>query len=86
MRKISLRVFKEARHGDSLFLSKGENMLTGGRHRPSILADAFEAVLASIYLDGGIEPARELVLRFIVPELKIINLPKAAIIRPCFRR
>ena len=50
-------------------MSKGENN-TGGRHRPSILADAFEAVLASIYLDGGIEPARELVLRFIVPELK----------------
>lgn len=60
---------KELGIGDSLFLSKGENN-TGGRHRPSILADAFEAVLASIYLDGGIEPARELVLRFIVPELK----------------
>ena len=60
---------KELGIGESLFLSKGENN-TGGRQRPSILADAFEAVLASIYLDGGIEPARELVLRFIVPELK----------------
>ena len=37
----------------------------GGRKRPSILADAFEAVLAAIYLDGGIEPAKKFVFRFI---------------------
>lgn len=37
----------------------------GGRERPSILADATEALLGAIYLDGGIEPARAFVLRFI---------------------
>ena len=37
----------------------------GGRKRPSILADATEALLGAIYLDGGIEPARAFVLRFI---------------------
>ena len=38
--------------------------------RSSILADAFEAVLAAIYLDGGMEKAREFVLRFTVPEME----------------
>ena len=37
----------------------------GGRQRPSILADAVEALLGAIYLDGGIEPARAFVLSFI---------------------
>ena len=47
-----------------LLFGKGE-VLTGGKDRPSILADAFEAVLAAIYLDGGIEPAKKFVFRFI---------------------
>lgn len=46
--------------GDYLLFGKGE-VLTGGKDRPSILADAFEAVLAAIYLDGGIEPAKKFV-------------------------
>ena len=37
----------------------------GGRNRSSILADAFEAVIAAIYLDGGLECARSFVLRFV---------------------
>lgn len=58
---------KQLNIGDYLRLGKGERN-TGGADRPSILADAFEAVVAAIYLDGGMEPATELVLRFIVPE------------------
>jgi ribonuclease III len=50
--------------GDYLLLGKGE-LKSGGRDRASILADAFEAVIASIYLDGGLEPARTFVLRFV---------------------
>lgn len=50
--------------GDVLMLGKGE-IRTGGAQRPSILADAFEAVLAAVYLDGGIEPAQKIILRFI---------------------
>ena len=38
--------------GNHIFLGKGEEM-TGGRERPSIISDAFEAVIAAIYLDGG---------------------------------
>ncbi len=45
-------------------LGRGEES-GGGRHRPSILADAVEALLGAIYLDGGIEPARRFVLSFI---------------------
>jgi len=47
--------------GDHLILSRGEQ-LSGGRDRPSILADAFEAMLGAIFLDGGYEPARVLIL------------------------
>lgn len=41
-------------------LGKGEE-LTGGRQRPSILADMVEATLAAVYLDGGIDKAREVI-------------------------
>lgn len=50
--------------GNYLLLGKGEN-LTGGRNRPSIQADAFEAIIAAIYLDGGMEEARKFVLKYI---------------------
>ncbi|NLJ16593.1 MAG: ribonuclease III [Clostridiales bacterium] len=57
--------------GHYLYLGKGEEH-TGGRERRSILADAFEAVIAAIYLDGGLDKARSFVLKFIpsVKELK----------------
>ena len=47
--------------GDFMLLGKGEEA-TGGRERISILADAFEAVIAAIYLDGSIEDARNFIL------------------------
>ena len=50
--------------GDYLQLGKGE-LNTGGSDRPSILSDAFESVIAAIYLDGGLEAAKAFVLRFI---------------------
>lgn len=52
--------------GKYLYLGKGEER-TGGRTRPSLLSDAFEAVIAAIYLDGGLEEAKRFVLRFVVP-------------------
>ncbi len=55
---------KEISLGEFIFLGKGEENM-GGRDRTSILADAFEAVIAAIYLDGGIENARKFVLRFV---------------------
>lgn len=58
--------------GDYLLLSKGEKN-GGGANRPSIVSDAFEAVIAAIYLDGGFEPAKKHILRFIVPEISNQN-------------
>lgn len=55
--------------GDYLRLGHGEEM-TGGRTRPSIIADAFEAMIAAIYLDSGIESAREFVLPFVIEMLE----------------
>lgn len=63
----SLHIFaRQINLGDFMRLGKGEEN-TGGRERPSILADAFEAVIAAIYLDGGMEPAAKHILRF-MPE------------------
>lgn len=50
--------------GEALRLGRGEE-LTGGRDRSSILADAFEAVLGAVYLDGGYEVARALLERLV---------------------
>lgn len=55
--------------GDFLMLGRGEEQ-NGGRERDSILADAFEAVLAAIYLDGGMDAAKNYVLPFITEELE----------------
>jgi len=48
--------------GPCLLLGKGEDG-SGGREKPSILADAMEAVIAAVYLDGGMDAAWEVVLR-----------------------
>jgi ribonuclease-3 len=48
--------------GKYLRLGKGEEV-TGGRTKKSLLADAVEAVLGAVYVDGGYEKARELILR-----------------------
>ncbi|MFQ9440158.1 MAG: ribonuclease III [Acutalibacteraceae bacterium] len=55
--------------GNHLLLSNGEKN-TGGDTRPSILADAFEAIIAAIYMDGGMEQARSFILRFIEPAIQ----------------
>ena len=55
-RKLSL--------GAHLVIGRGEE-LTGGREKPSILADVAEALIGAIYLDGGLNSARRFVLRFL---------------------
>lgn len=55
--------------GKYLLLSKGEEN-TGGRNRVSILADAFEAITAAIYLDGGIKRAKEFILKNLEDTIK----------------
>ena len=48
--------------GEALIMDRGEE-LTGGREKPSVLCDAMEAILAAVYLDGGMEAARGVVKR-----------------------
>jgi ribonuclease III len=48
--------------GDFLILGRGEEK-SGGRRKEALIADSFEALIAAIYLDGGIEPAREFIAR-----------------------
>ena len=55
--------------GEALRLSRGE-ALGGGHQRPSMIADAFEAVLAAIYIDGGEAEARAFLGRTILPKLR----------------
>lgn len=50
--------------GEHLLLGRGERA-GGGSRRPSVLADAVEAVIAALYLDGGMEAARGFILDFI---------------------
>ncbi len=56
------QVAKKLGIGEALIMDKGEE-LTGGREKPSVLCDAMEAVLASVYLDGGLEAARGIITR-----------------------
>ena len=60
-----VKVARELSLGDYLKLGKGESA-GGGRRRPSIQADAVEAIIAAIYLDGGIGSARKMIQRFIL--------------------
>lgn len=60
-----VEVAKALELGSYLRLGKGEDA-GGGRERSSIVADAVEAVLAAVYLDGGIGSARKIITRFIL--------------------
>ncbi len=64
--------------GKHLLLGRGEDQ-NGGRNRDSILADAFEAIIAAMYIDGGIEPAEKFVLSFISKQMEQKNISKAFI-------
>jgi len=59
---VLARVARRLALGTVLRLGRGEE-LTQGREKPSLLADALEAVIAAIYLDGGLEEARAFTLR-----------------------
>ena len=61
--------------GNYLLLGNGEE-LSGGRNRPSIMADAVESVIAACFLDGGMEPAERFIQRFVlcnVPSVQMKN-------------
>ncbi|MBR3789880.1 MAG: ribonuclease III [Clostridia bacterium] len=55
--------------GKYILLGRGEDS-TGGRNRPSVVSDAFEAIIAAIYIDGGMEAVKPYILRFIKDAVK----------------
>ena len=59
--------------GECLLLGRGEEK-GGGRSRPSILADAVEAVLAAIYLDGGFRPVTKLITKHLIPRQGLVHV------------
>lgn len=66
-------VARELGIGDCMLLGEGE-IKSGGRHRPSILADALEAVIGAVFIDGGYDAARDVVRRIFENSLLSINL------------
>ncbi len=58
--------------GDYLMLGKGEET-SGGRNKPSLLADAFESVIAAMYLDRGFEYTRTILLELFAPFIEQAN-------------
>ena len=60
------RVAKELNLGDYLFLGRGEKV-SGGQDRPSILADALEALIGALYLDQGLTVTQSIVISFLNP-------------------
>jgi ribonuclease III len=67
-RRTCARISKLLNLGDYLFLGKGMHLHTA--MPASLLADVFESLVAAIYLDGGLEPARTFILKHIGPEIE----------------
>src|ERR1051326_1026921 len=61
-RRACARVSRQLNLGDFLFMGKGMHLHSAVP--ASLLADVFESLVAAIYLDGGLEPAREFILRY----------------------
>ena len=64
------KIAKSHNFSDFLYLGKSE-VITGGKNRPAILADSVEAVIAAIYLDGGLEPADKFIIENLKNEIEI---------------
>ncbi len=64
------QVAREIDLGQWLFLGRGEEQ-SGGRQKPSVLADALEAVIGAVFLDGGYEVAHEVVARLFAGRIAI---------------
>lgn len=65
--------------GDYLLLGRGE-LKSGGRNKPSLLANALEAVIAAVYLDGGYEASAECILHLFRDELSRLRRGGTAVI------
>jgi len=65
------KIAKDVELGDYLLLSRGEEK-AGGRSRDIILANAFEALIGALYLDGNIKATEKFIAKFVISKLKEI--------------
>lgn len=72
------RAARRLQLGDAFRLGRGEER-TGGREKPSLLADTFEAVLGAVYLDGGLRPAKAFVRRHLAEDLDRTQATREAV-------
>jgi ribonuclease-3 len=63
---------RKLKFAEYIRISKGERQNNGPRAMKVFIADAFEAVIGAIYMDGGYEPARDFIYRNIVPKYEKI--------------
>jgi ribonuclease III len=61
--------------GEHILLGRGEEK-TGGRRKQALLADTCEALIAALYLDGGIDEAQRFVLRELAEEIALVRSPQ----------
>ncbi len=66
------KIAKKLEFGKFLYLGKSE-LATGGNDRPAILADSVEAVIAAIFMDGGLEPAKQFIIENLSSEIEIAS-------------
>ncbi|MBI3410623.1 MAG: ribonuclease III [Planctomycetes bacterium] len=67
-RRTCARISKLLNLGDFLFMGKGMHL--HATMPPNLLADVFESLVAAIYLDGGLEPARHFIIKYMGPEIE----------------
>lgn len=72
--KVLSELARELELGNYLYLGRGEEM-SGGREKPSILADTLEAVLGAVYLDSGFETAKEIIRNLLLYHIEKLKGP-----------
>ena len=70
--KSLCKIAQKHNFSDFLYLGKSE-IQSGGKNRPAILADSVEAVIAAIYLDGGLEDAQQFIIQNLKEEIEIAS-------------
>jgi ribonuclease-3 len=68
------KLARQLQLGEFLMLGRGEEK-TGGRRKQALLADGYEAVIAAIYLDGGVDAARAFILQQFGPLIEEVRQP-----------
>lgn len=72
MRQVYIKLHGTHGFSDFLLLGKSER-ISGGSVKPAILADSVEAVIAAMYLDGGLDPVNKFIVKNLKDEIKLAS-------------